>query len=50
MAALTLTFPTLAVSATYCLWHAYRLVQLRRHQQLRERVAFMLWTAANEVE
>ena len=50
MGALTLTVPTLAVSATYCLWHAYRLVYLRREQQLRSRIAYMLWTAANEGE
>ena len=50
MAALTLTFPTLAVSAMYCLWHAYRLAYLRRDRLLRSRVAYMLWTAANMID
>jgi hypothetical protein len=44
------SFPTLAVSLIYCLWSVYRLSGRRRHQQLRERVAFMLWVMAHEIE
>jgi hypothetical protein len=42
--------PVLAVSALYCLWNAYRVAQLRRQRRLRERVAYMLWVVATEVE
>jgi hypothetical protein len=49
MAALSLTIPTLAVSVTYCLWHAYRMAYLRRDRRMRERVAYMLWTMADQV-
>lgn len=42
--------PTLAVSAIFCIWQAYRLRRLRRERLLRERVAYMLWVMANRVE
>lgn len=35
------------VSSIYCVWNHYRMTVLRRECQLRERVAFMLWEAAN---
>ena len=38
---------TLAVAAIFCLWHAYSEVRTRRERVLRERVAFLLWTVAN---
>jgi hypothetical protein len=41
MHALFISFPTLAVSALYCLWHTYSLVQ--RQRRLCERVARLLW-------
>jgi hypothetical protein len=44
------SFPTLAVSVIYCLWQAYRLSRLRRERVLRERVTFMLWVMAHELE
>jgi hypothetical protein len=50
MYAVLTTLPTLAVSAVYCLWNVYRLAQYQRDRKLRERVAFMLWVAANEAE
>ncbi len=37
----------LTVSTIYCFWQAYRRQLLHRQRTLRERVAFMLWTAAN---
>jgi len=37
----------LAVSAIFCLYQHYRQAISRRQRQLRERVAYMLWTAAN---
>ena len=44
------SLPTLAVSAIYCIWHAYQKEKLRRDRVLRERVAYMLWVAAERVE
>jgi hypothetical protein len=40
------------VSAIYCVWQAYRRQEESRKQRilrLRERIAFMLWTAADRV-
>jgi hypothetical protein len=42
--------PTLAVSAIYCLWHLHLERRLRRDRLLRQRVAYMLWAAANEMD
>lgn len=57
MYALAVSFPTVAVSTIYCLWFAYHQARLRqalqlraherREQLLRERVALLLWAAAN---
>ena len=41
--------PCLLVSSIYCFWKHYHVALLRRERQLRERVAFMLWEAANRV-
>jgi hypothetical protein len=44
-----ITVPTLTVAAIYCLWlRAYMYERQQRQQKLRERVAYMLWTAAME--
>jgi hypothetical protein len=43
-------FPTIAVAIIYCLWHRVHLINLRRAQIFRERVAYMLWCAATEVD
>jgi hypothetical protein len=40
------TIATLAVSTIYILWHAYRQIDVQRNRLMRERIAFMLWTAA----
>ena len=40
---------TIAISTIYTLWQSYRQTQMRRQDQLRERVAFMLWQMANRV-
>jgi hypothetical protein len=40
--------PTLAVSLIYCLWFAYLRDRRRRVEQLRERVVYMLWAAADQ--
>jgi hypothetical protein len=37
----------LAISTIYIVWNTYRLTNARREQVLRERVAYMLWVAAN---
>jgi hypothetical protein len=44
------TFHVLAVAVIFSLWQAYRQVQLTRERRLRERVAYMLWVMANQVE
>lgn len=41
---------TLAVATIYVLWNVYRQIQNRRVRQLRSRVAYMLWVAANRDE
>jgi hypothetical protein len=42
-------YPTLAVSTIYCIWMAYRRALAWREHILRNRVAFLLWTAANQI-
>ena len=49
MHAMLPTVSTVAVSLIYCLWGAYRRTQERRHQALRERVAYMLWVMAGQM-
>src|SRR5207248_6869261 len=43
MQLLAFSYPTLAVSAIYCIWSAYHRVHRQRQRLLRERVAYMLW-------
>jgi hypothetical protein len=50
MQAIALTLPTLAVSALYCFWNVCRLAERQRDRRLRERVAYMLWVMATEVD
>jgi hypothetical protein len=40
----------LAVSTIYCIWHQYLQIRVRRELTLRQRVAFMLWSAAMQPE
>jgi hypothetical protein len=47
MQPLLASLPCVLVSSIYCVWKHYRLALLRRERQLRERVALMLWEAAN---
>ncbi len=43
--------PTLVISVVYCLYNAHRSwSHQRRDRILRERVAYMLWCAAEKVE
>jgi hypothetical protein len=49
MQMLALSYPTLAVSAIYCIWQAYRRALLRRERVLSERVAYMLWVLAGRI-
>ena len=37
----------LSVSTIFCVWQAYHKVEARRRLELRHRVAYLLWTAAN---
>lgn len=39
----------LTVATLFYFWRAYRDGQSRREQQLRQRVAYMLWIMANSV-
>jgi hypothetical protein len=43
---LTLQVTALAISAIYYLWRDGYVVQLHREKRLRERVTYMLWSAA----
>ena len=40
----------LVVATLFYLWRAHHQLRLERHRVLRQRVAFMLWTAAEQVE
>jgi len=42
--------PTLAVATVYCFWRLCTLALQQRERRLRERVTYMLWVMANEVE
>lgn len=42
--------PTLAVATVYCFWQLYAAAFHQRQRRLRNRVAFMLWVMANEIE
>ena len=42
--------PTLAVSAIYCIWYSYQMERRRLDRVLRERVAYMLWVAADQIK
>ncbi len=44
------SLPTLTVSLLYCAWNAYRGARRQRERKLRERVAYMLWIIATEVD
>jgi hypothetical protein len=38
------------VAGLYCAWHCYADKQVRLRRTLQERVAYMLWMAANQPE
>ena len=50
MEAMIPTLSTLAVSTIYCLWCAYQRTRLQQQRVLRERVAYMLWVVASQME
>ncbi len=50
MQLLVTTLPTLAVSTLYCFWNLYRLYVHQRERRLRERVTYMLWVMASELD
>src|SRR5438445_236457 len=47
---LVFSYPTLAVSAIYCIWHAYLRCRVQQDRKLHERVAFLLWTMVGSFE
>ena len=44
------TLPTLAVAAVYCFWYACEQARRLKQRRLRERVTWMLWVMANDLE
>ena len=42
--------PTLAVSIIFCLYDVVRQAVRERERRLRERVTYLLWVMANQVE
>ena len=46
MALASMNFTALAVASLYYLWRDGYVARLRRSKLIRERVAYMLWTAA----
>ncbi len=44
------SIPTLAVAMIYCLWHRAEFYRRQQMKRLRERVAYMLWSAAMEAD
>jgi hypothetical protein len=50
MQLLITSYPTLAVSAIYCIWQTYWRARRLHEQILRERVTQMLWAAAGEIQ
>lgn len=50
MHVLTHSVGTLAVATIYCIWRMYAETRVHYEHILRERVTYMLWVAANDVE
>lgn len=44
------SLPTIAVATIFCLYDLARRFQKRRERTLRERVAYMLWVLAEDLE
>jgi hypothetical protein len=44
------TFTALAVTSIYILWQRYTGVRVRRERTIQERVTYMLWTMACQVQ
>ncbi len=49
MQLLSCNLAALAIATLYYMWRDYYLVYMQRERQIRERVAYMLWTAANRM-
>jgi hypothetical protein len=51
MGAVIPSLSAVAVSAIFCLWRAYaRRENLHRRELLRERVTYMLWVIAHQID
>jgi hypothetical protein len=48
MELLALCYPTLAISVIYCVWQGYLRHRIQRERTLRDRVAWLLWTVADQ--
>jgi hypothetical protein len=50
MHVMTVSVAALAVASIYYIWKAYFQLNCQRERTLRERVAYMLWVVAQQVE
>ena len=50
MTPLLAAVPTLAVSVIFCLYNTARQARLRQVRRLCQRVSYMLWTMAEQIE
>ena len=50
MQLLVLNVAACAVAFTYCIYQTHRRLVERKRQQLRQRVAYMLWVMADRIE
>jgi hypothetical protein len=50
MQVLTNSIGTLAVASIYCIWRMYAETILQQERVLRERVTYMLWVVAHDLD
>jgi hypothetical protein len=50
MSPISLNVAALAVAVIFYTWRGYAHIQIKKQLRLRERVAFMLWRMAEQVE
>ena len=50
MESLYSTLTALAVVGVYILWQRYSVVRMRRERTIQERVTYMLWTMAGQIQ
>ena len=50
MSPISLNVAALAVAVIFYTWRSYAVIQRKRQRRLRERVAYMLWVMAEQVD